>query len=284
MAKRFTDSEKWKKPWFRGLSPLHKCFWEYLRDNCDHAGVWEVDFDLAEFHIGGTLKRDEITRVFAKQFYPFAGGKRWFLVDFIDYQYGQLKNTNNAHTSAIKILQKYGLWEIYQNRAVFEINSAPAQPLPSPCPGAVDMDKDQDKDLDKGDPRGKPKFSHDWISVPEFAAAWDGWVEMRVAKKKRPTEYAKKLAMKALQGLCGGEIGKAIEIVNESTLRSWEGFFPLKEVSNGVNGKHPQGYESIQEKNARRVAEYLGPRKTEDNQGPVNGVLSVLPAGATGHG
>lgn len=258
MAKRFTDSDKWKKSWFRQLSPVQKCFWEYLRDTCDHAGVWEVDFESAAFHVGAKLDRDDLTAAFAKQFYPFAGGKRWLIVDFIEFQYGILKETNNAHASVVSILKKHGIWEICQTKAFYDKELAPAQPLPSPCPGALDMDKDQDKDLLKGDARGKQKFDHPWIQDPDFAPAWDGWVEMRIAKKKRPTEYAKKLAMKALQELCAGDMAKAIEIVNESTLRGWDGFFPLKEAKNGVNGKHPQKYESAAERNQRKLFANLG--------------------------
>ena len=48
MAKRFTDTDKWKKKWFRELKPISKCFWSYLLDNCNHAGIWEVDISLAE--------------------------------------------------------------------------------------------------------------------------------------------------------------------------------------------------------------------------------------------
>lgn len=250
-----------------------------MRDTCDHAGVWEVDFESAAFHVGAKLDRDDLTAAFAKQFYPFAGGKRWFIVDFIEFQYGTLKETNNAHASVVSILKKHGIWEIYQTKAFYDKDLAPDQPLTSPSPGALDMDMDQDKDLLKGDARGKQKFDHPWFQDPDFMAAWDGWVEMRIAKKKRPTEYAKKLAMKALKDLCAYDMAKAIAIVNESTLRGWDGFFPLKEASNGINGKHPQQFKSAQDKREDRIRAALATLKRPGGRdpGPDYQNVSIVP-------
>jgi len=52
MPKRFTDSEKWKDPWFRKLSTTGKLLFLYLCDQCDIAGFWEIDLDRAAFDIG----------------------------------------------------------------------------------------------------------------------------------------------------------------------------------------------------------------------------------------
>ena len=52
MAKRFTDTIKWKKRFFRELSNEYKLLWLYLVDDCDHAGIWEVDFDAVELKTG----------------------------------------------------------------------------------------------------------------------------------------------------------------------------------------------------------------------------------------
>ena len=51
MAERFTDSEKWKKPWFSALPHQGKLFWFYLLDNCDHAGFWPENYKLASFQL-----------------------------------------------------------------------------------------------------------------------------------------------------------------------------------------------------------------------------------------
>ncbi len=108
MPKRFTDSDKWKKKWFRCLSNDHKVFWIYVLDQCDHAGIWEVDFEAAEFFCSG-IDEQEIRQVFKKQFQEVDNGKRWFLKDFVDFQYGTLNENNRAHLSVINILKKYKL-------------------------------------------------------------------------------------------------------------------------------------------------------------------------------
>jgi len=113
MAKRFTDSDKWKKQWFRRLSPAHKCFWHYVLDNCNNAGIWDVDFEAASFHVGEELNALELMKAFRKQYLPFALGKRWFLIDFVEFQYGDLRDTNHLHVSVINTLKKHGLYEAY---------------------------------------------------------------------------------------------------------------------------------------------------------------------------
>lgn len=129
MAKRFTDSDKWiKKPWFRSLKPSQKLFWLYLLDVCDQCGVWEVDFGLAELLIGEKLDESDIRAVFRKQYTELAGGRKWFIQDFIDFQYGELKDTNRMHSFVSKLLVKQGV----------------SIPLKQHAEGAKDKDKEEE--------------------------------------------------------------------------------------------------------------------------------------------
>jgi len=43
MAKRYSDTEKWTDPWFRGLSSDEKLMFHYLYDNCDIAGFIKLE-------------------------------------------------------------------------------------------------------------------------------------------------------------------------------------------------------------------------------------------------
>ncbi len=155
MAKRFSDTEKWKKLWFRKLTPVHKCFWEYLRDNCNNAGIWEVDFELASFQIGAQLNQNEVEAVFKKQFIKI-NGLKWFLVDFIEWQYNcsmeELNPKNNAHLSAIRLLDKFKIKETIRGLPKGSVRASSAP---------MDKDKNKVKDLDKdtrvGEKPIKPK-------------------------------------------------------------------------------------------------------------------------------
>ena len=133
MAKRFTDTGKWKKKWIRELSPEMKLFWFYLLDNCDHAGIWEVDIELAAFQIGIELDESEILNTFNRKIVPFKPGK-WFVPKFIVYQYGELNESNRAHNSVIKILTKYKLYK------------GLTRGLQDPMDMDMDMDKVKDKE------------------------------------------------------------------------------------------------------------------------------------------
>ena len=63
MAKRFIDTKIWDKAWFRKLSTKNKLVWIYLLGKCDHAGIWDADWELAEFIIGETITYDELPDV-----------------------------------------------------------------------------------------------------------------------------------------------------------------------------------------------------------------------------
>ena len=131
MAKRFTDSEKWKKPFIKKLPMQYKLLWFYLLDDCNHAGVWQVDLEIASLRIGYKLNlKDSITALNDK-IKVFDNGEKWFIKDFIEFQYGELNEKNRAHKSVISVLNKYNLLSLNK-------------PLTSPSQGAKDKDKDKD--------------------------------------------------------------------------------------------------------------------------------------------
>jgi hypothetical protein len=134
MAKRFTDSEKWKKPFIKKLPMQYKLLWFYLLDDCNHAGVWQVDLEIASLRIGYKLNlKDSITALNDK-IKVFDNGEKWFIKDFIEFQYGELNEKNRAHKSVISVLTKYNLLSLNK-------------PLTSPLQGAKDKDKDKDKEV-----------------------------------------------------------------------------------------------------------------------------------------
>jgi len=136
MAKRFSDSEKWKKPFLRSLQAPYKLFWLYILDDCDHAGIWHVDIEIAEIKIGEKIDKQTAINKFNGKINVIQNGEKWFIKDFIEFQYGTLNPLNRVHESVIKILKKENL--INENMELI-----------SPLQGAKDKDKDKGKDKEK---------------------------------------------------------------------------------------------------------------------------------------
>jgi len=212
MAKRFVDTNKYKKPFMRALPGAYKLLWDYICLDCDHAGIWQVDFEVARIYLGNDMT---ITKELAVGYFNTGeeriqvlnGGSRWFIKPFIEFQYGVLDPNNRAHLSVIRILEKEGVYKT----------------LTRPYLGCKDMDKDMDKDKDKV--KEKNLFViPDWVDAP----TWDAFVNMRKSIKKPMGDAAKALAIKELEKLKGlGQSPKAV--LEQSIMNSWQGIFPLKE-------------------------------------------------------
>lgn len=109
MAKRMTDTDKWKKRFVRELTPQHKLLWFYILDDCNHAGIWEVDIEVASIRVGENLIYDMLPQSFLDKIVIFDDGDKWFIPDFIEYQYGELNQNSNVHKSVLNLLNKYNL-------------------------------------------------------------------------------------------------------------------------------------------------------------------------------
>ena len=135
MAKRYRATDIWKKPFIKSLPAVYKLFWFYLLDDCDHAGIWQVDFEVAELRVGEKLNPKTAIAAFGDKIQVFDNGTKWFIVDFIEFQYGELNEKNKVHKSVIDILRKNKLGSF--------------KGLASPLQDAKDKDKEKDKDKDK---------------------------------------------------------------------------------------------------------------------------------------
>lgn len=153
MSKRFTDTEKWRRPWFRALSHAYRLFWLYICDNCDIAGIWYVDIGLASYLIGIEIDPKIAREQLNKQITELDGGSRWLINGFIEFQYGKLTLNNNLHRSIMATLKLRGMAGAYKG-------------LASPRPGAKVKDKDKVKVKDKVKARGVVNFDALWKKYP----------------------------------------------------------------------------------------------------------------------
>ena len=134
MAKRMTDTDKWKKRFLRELKPQHKLLWFYILDDCNHAGIWDVDIEVASIRVGEELIYDMLPQAFLDKIVIFDNGDKWFIPDFIDFQYGELNPNSNVHKSVIALLEKYNLQGYVKGSQGVE---------------TTPQDKDKDKDIVK---------------------------------------------------------------------------------------------------------------------------------------
>lgn len=140
MAKRFFDTDFFKKKFIRDLDAPYKLLWFYIMTDCNHAGIWEVDFEVAQIRLKVDVNENTSAEIFQGKIVKVDSGDKWFIPSFIEFQYGELNEKNNAHLSVIQILTKYSL-----------LNEVAHKPLVSPSEGAMDKDKEMDKakDIDK---------------------------------------------------------------------------------------------------------------------------------------
>lgn len=152
MAKRFTDNEKWKDAWFMDLPSKYKLFWLYILDECNHAGIWKVNFKVASFHIGEHLEYSELNRIL-KDRITILNDEYWYIDKFIKYQYKceikDLNPKNKAHLSIIKLLNEYQKFK----------------PLTSPFLGVKDKDKDN---IDINNNKGHEFFLKESLKPTEW--------------------------------------------------------------------------------------------------------------------
>lgn len=155
MSKRFTDTDKWSRPWFRSLPMEYKLFWLYICDSCNVAGVWYVDLDLASFVVGFKLDITRAKALFDKQITEMEG--RWFIKDFMDFQYGNLRPNNNFHRSIISCAKTYGL----------DVISGVSQGLVRGTPGDKEKDKEKERSRRRGgEGVGEEDFDPLWKRFP----------------------------------------------------------------------------------------------------------------------
>jgi len=140
MAKRFTDTDKWKDEWYTELSNDYKVIWQYLLDNCDNAGIIKRNIKLLNYYCNTNVLADDILNVF-KDRVSIISDDKWIINKFCIYQYGNdfLSNNNKAVISAKKKLIENNLLD----------NSTNTILIPYQYPIDRTKEQEQDKVKDK---------------------------------------------------------------------------------------------------------------------------------------
>ncbi len=172
MAKRFTATEKWTDPWFRKLPVDYKALWFFLLEQCDHAGVWKFDSGAFGYFIGKDFEKEDIFKTFnegKERVVSLNCGSKWFIKDFVTFQYGELSEGSRVHNSVITMLKKEGVYKGY-TKGVLRLTDMD-----------MDMVKDKDKDIVAVTGEEIPQF--------QFEDIWS----------KYPNKDGRKMALRSFQ-------------------------------------------------------------------------------------
>lgn len=116
MSKRFTDTDIWKKQrWFRKLSPTNKLVFCYIKDMCNHAGIWRVEcsdliddlgleeFNMADFITAVNLEFDKVSgsKINKERLILLDGNLLW-LTGFVQFQYEGKEGKVNPDAAPVR--------------------------------------------------------------------------------------------------------------------------------------------------------------------------------------
>lgn len=183
MAKRFGDTDIWKKQrWFRKLSPNYKLAFLYIKDQCDHAGIWNIDcadlmedigfdsFDLNQFVAACNTEFDKTTgqKSFKERIRLLDKGYIW-VTGFIQFQYKGKHGLVNPYAAPVKtalqILISFGLLDDAVKGYI--TLTEPLSNLPEGYLTPKDKDKDKEGLTKSSENGNKTQFSRSYTAQRE---------------------------------------------------------------------------------------------------------------------
>lgn len=164
MAKRFTDTDLWKtQRWFRKLKPEYKLAFCYIKDQCNHSGVWKIDcsdliddlgfdtFNLVDFVTATNVEYDKMTgdKTYKERLRIVNENILW-ITGFIQFQYQGKDGKINYEVAAVRtaLVQLQGLMLLDEGlqKGYITLN----KPFVEGWQTHKDKDKDKDKDSTEG--------------------------------------------------------------------------------------------------------------------------------------
>ncbi len=237
MPKRFTDTEIWEEDWFLEMPPEYMLFFKFVKDRCDHAGIWKPNKRNFEMRTGKEINLEKALEFFndEKERITVLKNGRWFLTGFIPFQYGTSLNLKNkVHQSINQLLIKN------------EVNMTSIRPLVEVKEGVKEKDKVKDKVKDitliKKEITTKLVDTEEaaYASFPfcgdEFIKTWERWCLYRKEIGKKPyKEIGLKSTLTKLENISGQNETEAITIIEHAIAQGWHGFYEIKQNKNDGN-------------------------------------------------
>jgi hypothetical protein len=108
MAKRFTDTDKWKDEWWGSLPNDYRMIWLYLIDSCSIAGIWKKDFRGLNFNCNTNIDEKQFLEIFGTRLID--RGNFFFIPKFLRFQCPKGLNSNKpAILSIVKEIEQNNL-------------------------------------------------------------------------------------------------------------------------------------------------------------------------------
>lgn len=241
MAKRFTETDKWKDRWFLSLTPAHKIAWGFICDQCDHAGVVEIVDHIANIQIGCEVDWDEFVELAGDRIHKIEEGKFWVKA-FCDFQYGKLNPENRVHKSVIDKLEKMGL----------------TSPLQGAMEGAKDKDKDKDKDKEKKSecPKSDEIIAEECEGSDDVREVVTDWVTYKAERSDRYKPRGLKALCTAMKSHAAEHgVASLRSRVERAMSNGWAGWdFPERGGGQEPKGPKPKAVTTMESFRGRRKA------------------------------
>jgi len=110
MAKRLTDTEKWNDDWYISLCNDYRIIWQWLLDNCNHAGICKRSMRLLNLMCNTSITEEILIEKMEGR--VIISGNDWFIPKFLKFQYENLTSQRPVVLSVIKELEKNGLTKL----------------------------------------------------------------------------------------------------------------------------------------------------------------------------
>ena len=108
MAKRLTDTEKWNDDWYISLSNDYRIVWQWLLDNCNHAGICKRSIRLLNLMCNTSISEEDLIKIMEGRI--IIKENNWFIPKFLKFQYTSLHSNRPVIISVVKELEKNGLF------------------------------------------------------------------------------------------------------------------------------------------------------------------------------
>lgn len=206
MAKRFIDTERYRRA-LRGVDCRIRFAHEWLWHNCDNAGIWTTDLDLFKFECGYPLNIEGLLK--ACPWVQQLPNGSLFITDFLEVNYGKLKDGYNPHKPVFRSLRANGI----------DPESLEFQPLTNPCPRVEEEGEEEDIGIRRKE--RAIKFPEP-LNNPEFIEAWDRWEQHRREKRQKLTPSTRQ--QQIAKCLEWGS-AKSIAAIRHTIEKGWTGLF-----------------------------------------------------------